>query len=357
MSKSVFRFIAAAAVAASLAACGGSTSSSPGGSGSTTSPQTACAHLAHALCALRDSCAPSFGITKSYGTLSACETRTALTCVSALSANGQASTPDRAEACAAAYPGESCTDLQDNNPTAACAPPAGSLQTGAACGASGQCATTFCAVSKNAICGTCQPLPMVGASCEAQADCGRNLACAIPATATAGTCAAWVASGGSCLTGHMPCEAGLACVGDNPQSSTAGTCKPQGTTVGAACDASRKTAANCDGSRGLVCIPTAKGSGVGTCQKMQLVGDGAACGDIGSAPITAHAECQNGGMCVRASAGDKTGTCVTPAAEGAPCNPDVTQGSPCLAPARCVVPSGALGTAGISTLPDASTCT
>ena len=81
MKKSVFQYVAPAAVAVTLAACGGSTSTSPGGSASKTSPQIACADQARAVCALRDNCAPSFGIAKSYGTMSACVTRTAQTCV------------------------------------------------------------------------------------------------------------------------------------------------------------------------------------------------------------------------------------------------------------------------------------
>ena len=252
-----------------------STSAGTGGAGGTTSdggagtggngltPQKACAEEAQALCALREACSPGYDVKKSYGSASACALRTAQSCVNSLDAMGQGNTIAHVEACAAAYPTEMCADFFDNNPIAACAAPAGTLTNGAACGASGQCESAYCAIPQLATCGTCQQLPAAGATCQVQADCGRDLACATPAGATSGTCAAWVASTGGCLTGVSPCQAGLACVGDDVTAMTMGTCQAQGITVGAACDGSRKTAPNCDNNLGLTCIPAAKGSAVG----------------------------------------------------------------------------------------------
>jgi hypothetical protein len=327
------------------------------GTGGATTPQKACAEQAQALCALRETCSPGFDVKKSFGTSAVCEGRLAQVCVNGLDAMGTGNSPAHVEACAAAYPGEACVDLGDNNPVAACVPPAGTLATGAACGAAAQCASTYCAVAQYQVCGTCQPLPVVGAACQIQADCGRDLACATPNGATAGTCAAFVAAGGACLGGQSPCQSGLACVGDDPATMTMGTCQAQGTTAGAACDASRNTAPNCDASFGVTCIPTAKGSPIGTCQATKLVAAGAACGNIGAMPITGFAACNNGGLCKKAAPTDNTGTCVAPAADGAACDNDAANGPPCLAPARCVIPSGSPGTSGTCTMPNASTCT
>ncbi len=174
---------------------------------------------------------------------------------------------------------------------------------------------------------------------------------------TSGTCAAWVTVNNACLTGHQPCQSGLACVGDDQATMTMGTCQTQGMTVGAACDGTRNTGPNCNGDLGLVCVPTAKDSkGVGTCQAIQLVAAGAACGDIGAAPITGFADCQNGGLCKKAVSTDATGVCVAAAADGAACDSDAANGPPCLAPAKCVPAAGSSATAGTCVVPNASTC-
>jgi hypothetical protein len=112
---------------------------------------------------------------------------------------------------------------------------------------------------------------------------------------------------------------------------------------------------NCENSLGLVCIPAMKGSAVGTCKAITLVAANAACGDVGSMPITGFTECQAGGLCKKAAPTDTTGTCVAPAADGMACDDDPTKGPPCLAPAKCV-PSVKGMTAGTCTVPDASKC-
>lgn len=329
---------------------GGTDASADGASGDI---NKACADQAAAACALRDMCAPNYGIAVVYGSMAACQTRTAQACVNALRASGTSNDAAKVEACAAALPSESCTDFYDGNPVAACVPTAGSVANGAACGANGQCTSTYCALAPHQICGTCAPLPAAGASCQTDDECGRGLACATPTAPsdggapTSGTCAQRVADGGSCLPGTLPCEAGDTCVGSNEKTMTQGTCKPVGKTVGAACDGSRQTMASCDADMGLACIPTAKGSAIGTCQNVTLVGTGATCGALGSAPITGFAVCQAGGLC-------QNGTCLAPAADGAACDSNPTVGPVCLAPARCV-PSGS-GTAGTCQMPNSMTC-
>jgi hypothetical protein len=339
------------------------TAGTAGTGGSGPSGQTACAEEAAALCTLRDTCSPNFNNKHVYGTEAVCQSRTAQTCVNALDASGTGNTPTKVEACAAAYPSEMCVDFFDGNPVTACVPPAGTLATGKACGASGQCASTFCALGQYTVCATCQALPAVGATCQVQDDCGRDLACAIPTVnlgdagvPTSGLCAAFVKSGGACLTGFNPCQAGLACVGDDQLAMTMGTCQPAGATVGAACQTTRKKAANCDNDLGLVCIATTATPTIGTCQAIKLVAAGQPCGDMGTPP-TSFAECTAGGRCNKESPTDLMGTCVAAAADGADCDNDPTgTNAPCLAPAKCVVTPGSPGTAGKCTVPDAAAC-
>jgi hypothetical protein len=318
----------------------------------------ACADEAVALCTLRQTCSP-FGLAAVYPSLTSCETRTALPCVADLGANGTGQTPAGVEACATAYPSEVCTAFYDDDPVAACVPPAGTGQTGGLCGASAQCTSTFCAISQYQVCGTCQPLPAVGATCQVDDDCGRDLACAVPTGATSGKCAAWGASGGTCLTGYQPCGSGLACVGDDEATMVMGTCQALGATVGAACQTTRKTMPNCEGELGLVCIAAAGSMGIGTCQSIQLVGPGVACGDTGGNPPTGYAECTAGGLCAKpltdAGTPATSGTCVAPVADGVACDNDPTKGPPCLAPAKCV-PASAGVTTGTCTLPNATKC-
>lgn len=321
---------------------------------------TACADEANAVCALRDSCSPNYDNEVVYGSTATCVSRVTQSCTNALALSGTGATPTSTEACAKAYPDEACSDFFDDNPVSACVPQVGTLQNGATCGASGQCASTYCAVTSTTVCGTCQPLPVTGAACQVEADCGRDLACATPTVAQgdggipAPKCAAFVALNGACLTGYQPCQAGLSCVGDDEATMKQGTCQTSGTTVGAACDGSRKTMPSCYADMGLTCIPTAKGSAVGTCQKTTLAAANAPCGDIGSQPITGFAVCEAGGECVKTSSTATTGTCVAPAADGAACDNDPTKGPPCLSPAKCVVTG--TGTAGTCTFPNAVAC-
>jgi len=345
--------VAATLLLAAAACGGGSSSSTTGGSTTTGTADTqACNDQATAVCKLRDGCAPGFEIARVFGTQAACVSRTAQTCLNNLGAKGIGTDPTHIEACAAAYPSESCADFFDNNPVSACVPVAGSLSMGAACGTAGQCASTYCAVTSTSVCSTCQPLPAPGAACAVQADCGRDLACAIPSGATAGVCAAFVDMGGACLTGHQPCKASLSCVGDDTTAMTMGTCQPAGG-MGASCQTTRKTVPGC--STGFACIAPSGMNGMGTCQAIQLAAAGAMCGNIGT-PVTSVVQCENNGLCKKAMSTDPTGTCVAAAGDGMPCDSDPSKGPPCLQPAKCVPPAGSTGTAGTCTVPGAATC-
>jgi hypothetical protein len=349
------------AASACSSSSGGGTGSGPGDAGGGgeggVSGMQACTDSANASCKQRNTCSlDSFLTDLDYGTEADCVSRTQQTCANALGAKGTGTTPATIEACVAAYPTYECTNWLENDPPAACVPPKGTLTTGAPCGASAQCESTFCAVGAYAVCGTCQPLPAAGAACQVNADCGRGLSCTKAAGSTMitmGVCTAFVASGGACLTGTSTCAPGLACVGDDPTTKAMGMCETQAATVGAACDGSRKTAANCNGDLGLVCIPSAKGSSVGTCQTITLAMPGQPCGDVGSNPITAYAECQTG-FCQKAASTDTNGTCVANIADEAACSTDPTT-PPCNAPAKCV-PASTGSMTGTCKLPNASTC-
>jgi hypothetical protein len=340
---------------------GATTGSGTGGSGP--SAAEACADAAKAACAQRDTCSMNgFLNDAAFGSTATCEARSALACPSSLMAKGTAQTPAHLEECVAAYAGYACADFFDNDPPSACTPPAGTQANGAPCGASAQCASTFCATGPFAVCGTCAALPAAGAPCLVQADCGRDLACAKPQGSTPqtpGTCAAWVPMGGECLAGQSPCAAGLVCVGEEVASSTKGKCQPAASAIGAACDLTRKTMASCDANLGLFCVPaSATSKGVGTCQPIKLAAPGEPCGVLGAAPVTGFASCKDGGLCKKASPGDNAGTCVAAAADGMPCDSDVTKGPPCMSPAKCVPASGApMGTtSGTCVVPDATKC-
>jgi hypothetical protein len=344
---------------------GGATGSETGtgaGGGSGPSAAKACADAAHASCTELDTCSQNgFLNAVLYGSEATCETRTALPCPSSLAATGTAQTPAHLELCVATYPAVTCTDFLDGNPTTACVPPAGSLAMGAPCGAAGQCMSTFCATGSYQVCGTCEPLPAAGSVCQSSGDCGRDLACVKPANASPqaeGKCAAFVAAGSACLTGVAPCAAGLACVGDSTVTMTMGTCQAAAKALMAPCDAVRKTMPNCDGDLGLVCIPSAKGTAIGTCQAIQLADAGAPCGILGSMPVTGYAECKAGAACIKATLASLGGTCVAPAADGAACDSDPTKGPTCLAPAKCVPAKGSPQgtTAGTCTVPDPAKC-
>ena len=348
------QWIALSIVLPSLAMALGCSSNSKGADAGPSAIDKACADDAAAICALRNSCS-TFDLNRDYPDEASCIARTTTSCISNLGAPHTGNTAANVELCAAAYPSEACADFFDSNPVAACVPPAGTLATSATCGASAQCASAYCFVGPDSICGTCQPLPAVGATCNVDSDCGRDLACEIASGATSGVCAAYAEVSAACLTDTKPCASGLACVGDNRTTGTMGVCQAAGSALGAACDSSRKTAANCDGALGFACIPTASGSTIGTCQLITLVAGGQPCGDIGSNPITGFADCVAGGLCVKATKAATTGTCAAPAADGASCDSDPSKGPPCLAPAKCV-PTVVGATAGVCTQPNPTTC-
>lgn len=309
---------------------------------------SACGDFAAAMCARRQACSyMDYDVRAVFGDDATCLARQGLTCINNLHVTDTGTTASQIEGCAQSIPSVSCSDFYDGILPSRCIAP-GPEATGAPCSTAGQCASDFCDVPPHATCGTCQPQPLAGATCQTRADCGRDLVCGTPSGATSGTCVARVGDGAACLSGVQPCVAGDTCVGDNPATSTMGTCRPSGAIVGVACDSSRKTMPGCDGNLGLACTGTA-----GTCQPILLVAAGAACGVMGTNNAKLTYGCAADGECVK-PAGMSIGTCVAAAHEGEACSIDATIGPPCLAPALCVVGTGS--SAGTCAIPDPAAC-
>jgi hypothetical protein len=386
-SSSLFAF------AALLAACGGSTNDTtppPSGDagaagdaapidgggganegGGTTPISVACADQARARCQRLDSCTDNTWVTVHYGDEATCESRLAAQCVSSLGASGQGNSAPNVEACAQSLASVSCADLFDDNPQGPCAAQTGQLANGAACGASGQCQSSYCAIPATATCGTCAAPPKAGDACATTGECGSRGGL----TCLSGVCVALGAQGAACDK-STPCGFGLSCVGATKTAQ--GTCQTAAGTVGAACDPRGQTAARCNGTLDLVCDPASK-----QCVQESVVAANQPCGALGNG---AYARCGASGVCEvsggggnDAGAGDgggsdagggdagtsdggagdagppppQAGTCVPAAPDGASC--DVANGPPCLPPARCVVSTDG-GTAGTCVMPDATTC-
>jgi hypothetical protein len=344
----------AVVLAALASACGGSTAAGPGtttgattsgtttaggggaGGGSSVAPTAdrACSDAQAARCARLDACTAEHGVAVRYGDPATCEARGKANCLTALAASGTGNTPAAVEACAAATPSESCDDLLMNNPPAACATKAGQAASGTPCAFAAQCQSTYCAVPKGAVCGTCAPVPKAGDSCVATGECGHDLVC----PKATEVCVAYGAEKAACDAG-TPCAPGLSCVGADAQKLIKGVCAADGAKAGAPCDAKHLTAAGCDPNLGLWCDPATN-----QCAAISFVAHDAPCGALKAG---GYAECTGGATCVIPQ-GQKEGVCQAPAADGAAC--DTSAGPGCLQPAKCVVTGN--GTAGTCKVPD-----
>jgi hypothetical protein len=306
-----------------------------GGDSGPTADQ-ACSQVAQARCSLRSMCSNGTRVTQNYGDMNTCVAREKINCLNGLGAPSTGNSPSAVVTCASVLPTEACSDFFLNDQPMQCVV-TGKLAMGAACGFSGQCATTFCAIPKGVACGTCQPLPVAGASC-ATIGCGRGLEC----DNNTMTCVAPAGMGAQCSRAQ-PCGSGLSCVGAS--MTVMGTCQPTGNNAGVTCDPRQQTAPGCNGEIGLYCNRVTM-----KCALTTYTAAGQPCGtDMTSGNVTG---CASGGMCVGASA-TALGMCVAPAADGAAC--DTANGPPCLAPARCINGGGAT-TAGNCQLEDATAC-
>jgi hypothetical protein len=343
---------AALLVVGATTGCGGSEfAAGPGDAdadveaGPVVSAVQACGDNAKARCMRTAECSEAF-VATTYIDEGTCETRLKLSCLNALSAADTGGTPEASEACAAAYPTESCDDLLDDTPPAVCLQARGSRANGATCGFPGQCQTGFCAIVPGSQCGTCAPLPQEGDSCLELTTCGQLLSCWI-ATAL---CTSFAPQGAVCNKGQ-PCGGALFCVGST--STTNGVCEPSIETLNAACDSQAKTGPGCDRNALLTCNGASN-----QCATIQFASAGQPCGTVNKQLSL----CSAAGTCTTlADAGAAptdggslvTEVCVAAAADGAECDLDVGPG--CVTPARCVA-SVAGGRYGTCQFADPSKC-
>ncbi len=328
----------------------------------------ACNDYAAARCTRYDTCTGGTHSIAVYGSVATCESRTSAECVLELVAPETSQTAATVEACAVSIGTQSCADIFDEVPTVACTPTPGSLTTGAACITSSQCASSYCALGPDAVCGSCAAVPQAGAHCASTDECGDRggLTCA------GGVCIPIGQTGSPC-TSAIPCGYGLSCVGTT--ATTPGTCQAAVSDAGAACDPTGTTAPSCSADLGLTCDPVAL-----TCVPTSYAAAGKPCGDLdggvgGCAAGACVIEAPDAGKVVDAGvdasdAGDggddaaavdagpapsapDIGACVAAVTEGTAC--DVSLGPTCLPPAKCVL-SGDGGTAGTCTLPSGTTC-
>jgi hypothetical protein len=310
-----------------LASCGSTSESA----------QHACAQVAAARCQRLAACSTA-DLSRRFADESSCEARQVIACEAGLAAHDTGTTTTTVDACAASIPTESCPQFLGNDPTDACLPQTGARASGQPCEFSAQCATMFCAVASNALCGTCAAQPVAGTSCANQG-CGPDLVC----VASTMTCQVPVAANGAC-SADLPCAQGYACVGASAATGTMGTCQAQVTTASAACDPTRATGPDCSGDAGLTCDTKTK-----VCVAQPVVAAGMTCGNVDGV----QTRCAAGATCMRPPM-SQTGTCIAPAADGAAC--DTANGPGCLYPAKCV-PTSAGGTSGTCELPGDPSCT
>jgi len=313
-----------------------------GAEASALSADQACGDFAKARCAKIDSCGNGHGVVVKYGDEATCESRLKVQCLLGLAAPSTGATAASRETCAQALTAEDCPTFLGTDAPDPCAPPAGTLAAGTACGSSAQCQSSYCAIPVGTACGTCAAPPTAGASCATTNECGTSagLVCLRATT----TCVAAGAANATCDVTH-PCAAEYECVktldsdgGADGGESISGTCQLGGTAVGTKCRGSNVVDPRCERSVYLTCDGMAK-----TCAQDNFASAGSACGDLDGG-VT---DCTAGSSC-------ETGTCLAPAAEGASC--DTANGPSCLSPARCIGTVGDGGTVGICTLVDPSTC-
>jgi hypothetical protein len=280
----------------------------------------ACKAYAYARCTQLQSCSPT-AILTSYGSVDTCEQYYSTSCEIAGAAPSTGSTVAHVTACTGEVASWKCSDLiYGENIPPDCQTVDGSLGDGSPCAVGTQCQTGWCAHAAGSACGTCAPLPKAGDPCTLSIQCGSGLTC----VQSIGACAVHAQLGTQC-SGTQPCDDGLTCVSN--------VCSAGVSTPGAACDPS---GAGCNLYAGLACDAES-----GTCQTLQLVSGGEACGTVGAQNQGCLA-----GLCSR-------GACVQAAALGHAC--DLTSPEPCLSFAECVVTVDG-GTVGTCELPGQTAC-
>jgi hypothetical protein len=280
----------------------------------------ACKEYAYTRCTQIQSCSPTATLS-AFGTVDVCEQYYRTTCELTGALPSSSSTIAHVNACTAEIPGWKCSDIiYGENVPPDCQTLPGALASGSPCTVSAQCQSAWCGHALGSACGVCAPTPKAGTPCTISIQCGSGLTC----VQSTGTCAVHAPLGGQC-SGTQPCDDGLACV--------SGVCAAGASPSGATCS---PLGAGCDFYAGLSCNAMSN-----TCQTLQLVPGGEACGQVGNQ----LQDCVTG-ACVR-------GACAQSGALGAAC--DLTSPEPCISFAQCVVTTDA-GTMGTCQLPASASC-
>jgi hypothetical protein len=258
----------------------------------------AIAAFAQADCSKYQACDP-VSFAAAYGSTSECVVRSVDEQRWVSSLPGVAIGASKLNACTSAYAVLTCDDyLNGVRPTACFLP--GTLDSGAACGAAAQCASSFCK-SDYLTCGVCAPPPSEAQACV-NGQCGSGLVCAADRT-----CQRPRARGEAC-SAAWPCRSTLDCFD--------GVCTEPPAVVGAACDVSAGLL--CDRRQALVC--NTKTNRCVATVKYSLSGQSCGANPDGSVSTCASATCQSG-------------VCLALAKDHAAC--DDKSGPACEWPARC----------------------
>ncbi len=269
-------------------------SGAPMGDGGATIAKT-CKSYGYYRCTRLQGCSPT-ALELTFGDIETCETQFDTSCTATLELPNTNTTIGSYQACTAAVmdPTQwSCANviLSENYPPA-CQTKPGPLADGSTCITNAQCRSTFCHLMIGSPCGTCEEITP-GLNCP----CPQGLRC------ISGKCVTIVEVGAQCGP-SATCDDGLTCVG--------GTCTTGASTQGATCDF---TGAGCDRFAGLSCNALS-----GTCQTLQVVEPGGACGLVGNqlqdciAGDCIHGACVSkvpiGGACVAGEASQCQGFAV-----------------------------------------------
>src|SRR5262249_22748636 len=150
-----------------------------------------------------------------------CSARATPSCVKGLASTNTGATPAAYETCAKDVAAADCATVLPHAAPASCRPTGGKVAAGGACGDDWQCAGGCCAISGDAVCGTCATRGAPGATCTDDENCDFGLVCA--GEGGSKHCVAPGKGGDACDANH-PCTSPNVCSGTTVTAQ--GTCAP-----------------------------------------------------------------------------------------------------------------------------------
>jgi hypothetical protein len=326
---------------------------------STAEADKACTRQAQIRCAKLKSCwdtagAGDYQMERQYGTPARCQELVKNGCMESLLRKETSGTAANTEKCATALQNQSCADfiagVALTDPACATAP--GRLAEGKPCLSNSQCASAYCFVPANALCGQCGPRVQLGSSCDSTSDCVPPLTCQPDPTTGVQTCQQPVALkvvDEECTTSSQ-CKPGLTCVG---RSGMPRLCKTMFTKEGDTCDPGRRVLADCNTNFGIFCEanpevaanPSLAMTTPGYCVKRVVAKSGEPCNIVTDpeSKRTYSATCWGSGACKRGfdpampTTRLQEGVCVDAVGEGEVCFASSSDGPSCISPLRCVL--------------------